>query len=102
MIKLLGNPALLVLDEPTSGLDSNKALKVVKTLKKLALEQKKTVIFTLHQPSFLIYQELDRLILLNKGNTVYQGKSNQIYNYLTENLKLSVPLDLTISDFFMM
>ncbi len=53
---MISDPDLLILDEPTSGLDSHKVRGVIKILKKLAFEKKKTIIFTLHQPSFLIYK----------------------------------------------
>lgn len=63
---------MLILDEPTSGLDSHIANSVIKILKKVA-EQGRTIVLTIHQPSYRIYSQLDRLILLNEGKTVYQG-----------------------------
>jgi ABC-type multidrug transport system ATPase subunit len=93
-------PSLVILDEPTSGLDSNKAARVLKVLKKLANEGH-SIIFTIHQPSFLLYSMLSRLILLNSGHTLYQGEANQIKNYL-ENLNINVPKTSTICDFFML
>ena len=67
---MVSKPSVLILDEPTSGLDSHIANSVIKILKKLANERK-TIIFTIHQPSFKIYSSLDKLILLNKGRTIY-------------------------------
>jgi len=67
---MVSKPSVLILDEPTSGLDSHIANSVIKILKKLASERK-TIIFTIHQPSFKIYSSLDKLILLNKGRTIY-------------------------------
>jgi len=69
---MISEPLLIILDEPTSGLDSNKAMRVLNILKKIA-KKNHTIIFTIHQPSFLIYSKLDRLLLLNKGRIVYQG-----------------------------
>jgi hypothetical protein len=40
--------------------------------------------------------------LLNQGRTVYQGKAEQVYDYLSRSLKITVPINSTISDFFMM
>ena len=74
-IEMVSQPSVLILDEPTSGLDSNKAARVLTILKKLA-EKGHTIIFTLHQPSYLQYIKLDRLILLNRGETVYQGPAS--------------------------
>lgn len=74
---MVSDPALIILDEPTSGLDSNKAAKLLSVLKKLA-NKGRTVIFTIHQPSYLQYAKLDRLILLDKGETIYQGPAAKI------------------------
>ena len=72
---MVSKPSLIILDEPTSGLDSHTANSVINVLRKLANE-KKTVIFTIHQPSYKIFSSLDQLILLNKGETIYQGGAN--------------------------
>ena len=99
-IEMVSRPSLIILDEPTSGLDSNKAAKLLSILKKLA-EKGHTIIFTLHQPSYLQYIKLDRLILLNRGQTVYQGKASEICGYM-EKVGIRVDTKATISDFFMM
>nr|VVW87973.1 unnamed protein product [Nymphaea colorata] len=78
---MVNDPSLLILDEPTSGLDSNKAAKLLAILKKLTLRNR-TVIFTIHQPSYLQYIKLDRLVLLDKGETIYQGPADQIGDYM--------------------
>ena len=64
--ELITDPMLLLLDEPTSGLDSTTALRIVKILKKEA-RSGKTVICTIHQPSMEIFDQFDRLILLQDG-----------------------------------
>lgn len=78
---MISRPSLLVLDEPTSGLDSHKAGTVMKVLRRLA-DSGCTIIFTIHQPSFLLYSMLSNLILLDKGATIYQGKAANISNYI--------------------
>lgn len=50
-VELITDPSVVLLDEPTSGLDSFKALQVVKLLKRLARDEGKTIIATIHQPS---------------------------------------------------
>lgn len=45
---------------------------------------------------------MDRLLLLNQGRTIYQGKAQGIYDYMVDELKIVVPLNSTLSDFFMM
>jgi ABC-type multidrug transport system ATPase subunit len=78
---MVAKPSVLVLDEPTSGLDSHKAGTVVKVLKRLA-DSGCTIIFTIHQPSYLLYSMLTKLILLDKGMTIYQGKAQEIGTYI--------------------
>ncbi len=97
---MVSEPALIMLDEPTSGLDSNKAAKLLAILKKLA-EKQCTVVFTIHQPSYLQYIKLDRLLLLDRGQTVYQGPAGKVAEYMS-SLEITVPRSSTISDFFMM
>ena len=97
---MVSDPSLIILDEPTSGLDSNKAARLLSVLRKLA-GKNHTIIFTIHQPSYLQYIKLDRLILLDRGETIYQGYANQIEGYM-KSLGIKVPQNNTISDFFMM
>jgi len=47
-VELITDPAVLLLDEPTSGLDSFRALSIVKFLRKLARDDGKTIISTIH------------------------------------------------------
>lgn len=88
-----------MLDEPTSGLDSHTACILLEILLKMA-KKGRTIILTIHQPSSKLYNMLDRLILLHRGETIYQGKANEIVDYMN-TLKIFVPLNFTISDFFM-
>jgi ABC-2 type transport system ATP-binding protein len=68
---LLGNPEILILDEPTSGLDPIEQDKIKTLIKKLAKD--KTVLFSTH-----ILSEVEaiatRLIIINRGQVVYDGK----------------------------
>jgi len=75
-VELLLNPSVLFLDEPTSGLDATTALRLVHTLKTLAVDGR-TVVMTIHQPGSRLFQELDRVLLLSHGRTVYQGEGSR-------------------------
>lgn len=67
---LLGEPEILILDEPTSGLDPIEQERIKKLILKIA--KKKTIIFSTH-----ILSEIEdiatRLIIIDKGNIVYEG-----------------------------
>jgi len=73
-VELAAKPALLIfLDEPTSGLDSESSWAIVAFLRRLA-NRGQAILATIHQPSFMLFQEFDRLLFLAKGGrTVYFG-----------------------------
>jgi ABC-type multidrug transport system ATPase subunit len=61
---------LIFLDEPTSGMDSIMALKMVEIMANLA-KKGATVIAVVHQPSSLMFQLFDQLMLLAMGQIIY-------------------------------
>jgi len=81
---------LLMLDEPTSGLDANGALSIIRFLRKLATETGLSILCTIHQPSSVLFQNFDDILLLAKGGrTVYFGpigdKGKQVIHYFEKN-----------------
>ncbi|CAI5943010.1 unnamed protein product [Closterium sp. NIES-65] len=72
-VELIHNHAVLLLDEPTSGLDSASALKVVQLLHNMAVQGGRTVVLTIHQPSFRITALLHRMALLISGTVAFHG-----------------------------
>ena len=80
-VELITDPKVILLDEPTSGLDSFTAVKIVRTLQKLARNRNKTIVCTIHQPSSEAFNWCDRLILLADGHVVYQGPAKESFNY---------------------
>lgn len=61
------------MDEPTSGLDSQSAFNIVRFLRKLAAAGQ-AILCTIHQPNSALFEQFDRLLLLQKGGeVVYQG-----------------------------
>ncbi|KAF9637466.1 ABC transporter-like protein [Lasiodiplodia theobromae] len=73
-LELVAKPSLLLfLDEPTSGLDSQSAWAIIKFLRELA-DAGQAILCTIHQPSALLFEQFDRMLLLAKGGkTVYFG-----------------------------
>ncbi|CAG9329368.1 unnamed protein product [Blepharisma stoltei] len=98
-IELLSDPKILILDEPTSSLDSFTAEIIIDLLLQQAIKGK-TVIFTIHQPSFKIFNKLQQLILITDGNIIYQGDAAQSKMYF-KNIGLSCPKLTNPSDFYM-
>lgn len=72
-IELASKPKILFLDEPTSGLDSQSSWTIVTLLRKLAANGQ-AILATIHQPSAMLFQEFDSILLLGKGGrTAYFG-----------------------------
>lgn len=82
-IELLASPKLLFLDEPTSGLDSASAFHVMQQLRNLTKNTGMTVIVTVHQPSALLFEMADSLLLLSNGQTCYFGAAKSAGDYFS-------------------
>ncbi|KAK7698654.1 hypothetical protein SLS64_012393 [Diaporthe eres] len=81
--------ALLFLDEPTSGLDSQAAYSLVRFLQGIAASGV-PIICTIHQPSAVIFDMFDHILLLAPGGrTVYFGEtgdnSGTVVDYFARN-----------------
>lgn len=72
-VELISDPQIIFLDEPTTGLDSFNAFEVVTNICKMAKEEKKIIVFTIHQPSSEIFNLLDKICILADGKTIYFG-----------------------------
>ena len=73
-VELASKPELLMfLDEPTSGLDSGAAFNIVRFLTKLSAAGQ-AILCTIHQPSSVLFEHFDELLLLKSGGkVVYHG-----------------------------
>ncbi|EMD92404.1 hypothetical protein COCC4DRAFT_130485 [Bipolaris maydis ATCC 48331] len=84
-VELAAKPELLLfLDEPTSGLDSQSAFNIVRFLRKLAAAGQ-AILCTIHQPNSALFENFDRLLLLQRGGTcVYFGDIGKDAHVLLE------------------
>ncbi|EFQ98073.1 multidrug resistance protein CDR1 [Nannizzia gypsea CBS 118893] len=89
-VELAAQPQLLVFfDEPTSGLDSQTSWAISELIKKLA-NNGQAVLCTIHQPSAILFDQFDRLLLIAPGGkTVYFGDlgdgASTLINYFEKN-----------------
>ncbi|KAI9278738.1 ABC-2 type transporter-domain-containing protein [Phascolomyces articulosus] len=73
-MELVAKPKLLFLDEPTSGLDAQSSYNIVRFIRKLA-DAGWPVLCTIHQPSAILFEHFDHLLLLVRGGrTAYHGE----------------------------
>ncbi|KAF8117418.1 hypothetical protein N665_0011s0134 [Sinapis alba] len=82
-IDIIHDPIVLFLDEPTSGLDSTNAFMVVQVLKRIA-RSGSLVIMSIHQPSARILDLLDRLIILSRGKSVFNGSPASLPSFFSD------------------
>ena len=82
-VELASKPELLLfLDEPTSGLDSLAAFNIVRFLRRLA-DAGQAILCTIHQPSAVLFEQFDDLLLLKSGGrVVYNGALGQDFSAL--------------------
>ncbi len=89
-VELASKPELLMfLDEPTSGLDSGAAFNIIRFLRKLA-DNGQAILCTIHQPSSVLFEYFDELLLLKSGGrVVFHGElgkdSRRLIDYFESN-----------------
>ncbi|KAH8812853.1 ATP-binding cassette transporter [Xylogone sp. PMI_703] len=98
-------PLLLFVDEPTSGLDSQTSWAILDLLEKLA-KAGQSILCTIHQPSAVLFQRFDRLLLLaDGGKTVYFGEighnSRTLIDYFQRNGAKPCPSDTNPSEWML-
>jgi ABC-type multidrug transport system ATPase subunit len=99
-VELISNPKIIFLDEPTTGLDSYNAYELISNLNQLAKNEEKIIIFTIHQPSSEIFNELEKVFILADGKTVFFGPMKNSINFFKENLKINYPDNYNPFEFF--
>ncbi|KAL2689041.1 hypothetical protein Neosp_003092 [[Neocosmospora] mangrovei] len=105
-VELAARPQLLVfLDEPTSGLDSQTSWAICDLIEKLTASGQ-AVLCTIHQPSAILFQRFDRLLLLAPGGrTVYFGdlgnESKTLLEYFERNGAPPCPPDANPAEYML-
>jgi ABC-type multidrug transport system ATPase subunit len=97
-IELVCDPPIMLLDEPTSALDAVNTRLVAAALRDLA-RRGVLVVASLHQPRHAVYEMLDRLVLLRKGEVIYGGMRDDAVRYFGE-LGYRLPPQSNPADFF--
>nr|CCA24987.1 ATPbinding Cassette (ABC) Superfamily putative [Albugo laibachii Nc14]CCA26515.1 ATPbinding Cassette (ABC) Superfamily putative [Albugo laibachii Nc14] len=98
-MELVTSPWMIFLDEPTSGLDSASANSVVQLLKTLA-SHGRIVIMSIHQPSSKSFMSFDQILVLAKGQALYQGQP-QLAKTHFQSLGYKYRTDESIPDYIL-
>ena len=105
-VELASKPELLMfLDEPTSGLDSGAGFNIVRFLHKLA-DAGQAILCTIHQPSAVLIERFDELILLKTGGrVVYHGElgkdSQKMIKYFESNSAHKCSSDMNPAEYML-
>lgn len=94
---LLHEPEILFLDEPTIGLDIMAQSSIRKFLAEYVRIKKPTVILTSHYMDD-IAELADRLLLISKGEIVYDGSVQQFIKKSEHKQKITFTLDKPLSE----
>jgi len=82
---LISDPKIILADEPVSALDVKSAKKVMNTLKKVNKSFGVTVLMNLHHLEYA-KDYCDRIIGVNNGNIVFDGKSSELSDEIIETI----------------
>jgi iron complex transport system ATP-binding protein len=88
-------PALLLLDEPTQHLDIGGKVELLRRLRKLADENRHTVVVVTHELD-LAAEFADRVVLLHKGKCLRVGTPAEVYDPAALEEVFNVPLEVEI------
>ncbi len=86
---LVGNPEILVLDEPTFGLDPKGMLEVRSLITNLKAAQVRIILLSTHL-TYEANELCDRIVIINKGKTVYDTGERVKANFIRMELESPV------------
>jgi iron complex transport system ATP-binding protein len=92
---LAQQPALLLLDEPTQHLDIGGKVELLRRLRRLADENRHTVVVVTHELN-LAAEFSDRIVLLHKGKCLRVGPPAEVYEREVLEEVFDAPLDVEI------
>jgi iron complex transport system ATP-binding protein len=93
---LAQQPSLLLLDEPTQHLDIGGKLELLRRLRRLADENRYTVIVVTHELN-LASEFSDRILLLHRGKALAYGPPQEVYKRELLEPVFDAPLDVEIA-----
>ncbi|KAI3967774.1 hypothetical protein MKX01_039166 [Papaver californicum] len=99
-IDVIHDPPILLLDEPTSGLDSRSAFQVIELLSSMAKAKHRTILLTIHQPSYRILQYVSNFLLLSRGSVVHNGSLDLLEDKIS-SMGYEIPPQLNSLEFAM-
>lgn len=88
--EIVVGPMLVLLDEPITGLDAREASIIITQTLREIVNQDRTVVCTMHQPSAEVFGVFDTLVLLSKGHLVYIGPAEKALDFFISSPTLGI------------
>ena len=88
--EIVVGPMLVLLDEPITGLDARESSIIITQTLREMVNQDRTVVCTLHQPSAAVFAVFDTLVLLSKGYLVYMGPADKAVDFFISSPSLEI------------
>ncbi|KAK6068393.1 multidrug resistance protein CDR1 [Seiridium cupressi] len=85
-------------DNSTRGLDASNALDFARVLRRVADEERKSVVATLYQAGNGIYSQFDKVLVLSEGHEIYYGPTSAAKQYF-EDMGFRCAAGANIADF---
>lgn len=82
--EIVHGPSLLLIDEPLTNLDTLDESVLLRTFREL-VNQDRTVVATMYQPSGNVFKLFDTLMLLSEGRVIYHGPSEDAIEFFTSS-----------------
>ena len=76
-------PEVLILDEPTAGLDPKGRDEILDQIKQLQMQTGITILLVSHSMED-VAEYVDRIIVMNKGSVMYDGKPREVFAHYRE------------------
>jgi len=86
---IIHNPSVLVLDEPTDGLDPNQKQDIQEMIREMS--EDKSILLSTHIMEEAEFMS-DRILLLNKGQSVAEGTMDELRSKLNEQQRIILKL----------
>ena len=82
-------PNFVLLDEPVTNLNAKESALIMNSFREL-VNQEKTVVATMHEPSSEIFGLFDYVVLLSKGCVIYTGPVDKAVTFFTDASSLKL------------
>lgn len=99
-VDIIHDPPILLLDEPTSGLDSSSALQVIELLSSMAKAKHRTILLSIHQPSYRLLLYISNFLILSRGSVIHFGSLDLLEERISK-MGFKIPLQLNPLEFAM-